>query len=90
MDFVVLIGGVPPQEVTEFYNCSSVPSLHLAGDADALLPSSLSLHGKFFPENSTLLRHSEGHNIPSIRTQLYPQIKTWIYSQTSKECIDSA
>jgi hypothetical protein len=29
-----------------------------------------------------VLTHKEGHNIPSIRTGLYPLIKSWIYGHT--------
>jgi hypothetical protein len=36
--------------------------------------------------NTTLIKiliHNEGHNIPSIRTELYPLIREWIYEQHS-------
>jgi hypothetical protein len=58
-----------------------VPSLHVMGQQDPLLPDSLILESLYAatPDRVTL-SHIEGHNIPSIRTNIYPQIQKFIES----------
>lgn len=58
-----------------------IPSLHIMGEIDPLLPESLILESLYaaIPERVTLT-HVEGHNIPSMRTNLYPQIEEFIQS----------
>lgn len=69
----------------------SLPSMHIAGTADPFHSRSIELYTHFYSTSSTsddtstpsnsavLLEHPEAHNIPSIRTGLYPAIKEWIY-----------
>eukprot|EP01034_Spumella_vulgaris_P026153 gene26153-32688_t len=56
-------------------------SLHIAGLSDPLLPRSRALIQLYSEHNRKVLEHSEGHNIPSMRTDLYPAIKQWIYGE---------
>jgi len=57
----------------------TLPSLHLMGSADPYLSRSRQLRKDFYEStSSTVLEHDEGHNIPSIRTQLYPVISQWL------------
>lgn len=58
-----------------------IPSLHIMGEIDPLLPDSLILESLYsaVPERVTLT-HAEGHNIPSIRTNIYPQIQKFLDS----------
>jgi Serine hydrolase (FSH1) len=58
-----------------------IPSLHIMGQEDPLLPENLILESLYaaIPERVTL-SHIEGHNIPSIRTNIYPQIQKFIES----------
>lgn len=83
--FVILVGGVPPAEFCGNNgsaspipcNLSSVPSLHIMGESDPFLPQSKKLEALFGGKRTTMV-HAEGHNIPSMRTNLYPQIDKWI------------
>ena len=77
--FTILIGGVPPEELQACI-CSSlaVPSLHIHGAADQYLNLSESLANMYLASERTVLVHSEGHNIPSIRTNLYDKINDWL------------
>jgi predicted esterase len=81
--FVILIGGIEPPDHT-IVSCHSepldIPSLHIIGRADPLLYRSERLLTFYNPDKATILYHSEGHNIPSIRTQLYPTILMWLES----------
>jgi len=81
--FCILIGGVPAYELEErsLRDPILLPSLHIVGLADDLLPLSRRLHNMFQTGTGTLLEHSEGHNIPSIRTNLYQAVLAWIISQ---------
>jgi predicted esterase len=82
--FVVFIGGVPPAELLsspDVCTLTSVPSLHIMGESDPFLPHSQKLEAVFGGKRTTMV-HSEGHNIPSIRTNLYPQIDQWINNNT--------
>ena len=58
------------------------PSLHIMGEIDPLLPDSLLLE-ELYADNTNrhTLKHSEGHNIPSIRTNLYPKIEDFLTLQ---------
>jgi len=77
--FAILIGGVVSKMNDTSDDKICFPSLHLYGSADPLYESCKNLE-KFYDENQrTSMEHNEGHNIPSIRTTLYPSIKTWIY-----------
>ena len=59
-----------------------IPSLHLVGLADPYLSRSRLLFSEFYePDKRTLLEHEETHNVPSIRTGLYPTIKDWVAKQ---------
>lgn len=59
----------------------NIPSLHIIGTADPYEAYCLKLYEQYNRENRQLMRHEEGHNIPSIRTGLYPQIKAWLDGQ---------
>lgn len=81
--FVILIGGVEPPDhdiVSRHSEPLDIPSLHIMGRADPLLSRSERLLTFYNPDKATILYHSEGHNIPSMRTQLYPTILTWLES----------
>ena len=76
--FVILIGGVPPKDLAEEEPRVELrtPSLHIHGTSDPLLPYSQRLLAMFADSpRRTLLQHTEGHNIPSIRTGLYPKVR---------------
>jgi len=77
-DFVVLVGGVPPLEREAEIGAGgiSMPSLHIQGKADSLLPLSERLAALYSVR--TVLVHEEGHNVPSMRTGLYPQIDAFL------------
>jgi len=80
--FVILIGGVPPKDLeAQGVRLVRTPSLHIHGLADPLLPYSQRLLAMYEASNATLLQHTEGHNIPSIRTGLYPEINKWVKLQ---------
>ena len=55
------------------------------GEIDPLLSDSLLLE-KLYHDNSNRrnLRHDEGHNIPSIRTNLYPKIQEFLTLQMTR------
>jgi hypothetical protein len=49
------------------------------GLVDPHLNRSRQLRRDFYEStSSTVLEYDEGHNIPSIRTQLYPVISQWL------------
>ena len=55
------------------------PSLHIMGDIDPLLPESLVLRDLYAnTKDRVVLTHDEGHNIPSIRTGIYPKIQAFL------------
>jgi hypothetical protein len=93
--FVVLIGGVEPEDwsvlpdTKDGVSSSTVrlhtPSLHIIGQSDPYHPNSKILEQIYDEKSRTTLIHSEGHNIPSIKTDLYPTIKEWIYFHSSKQ-----
>jgi hypothetical protein len=58
----------------------SIPSLHIMGLHDEYRPRSEELSDMYDDANDmrTIIVHEEGHNIPSIRTKLYPQITAWM------------
>ncbi len=56
----------------------AIPSLHVMGRADPLLAQSRALVQLFDEDSRTLMEHEEGHNIPSLRSGLYPGITQWI------------
>ena len=53
------------------------------GEKDPYFNDSKSLSNRIY-ENDTkkVIIFNEGHNIPSIRTNIYPEVKEWIYSQS--------
>lgn len=80
--FVILIGGVPPSnEIDKSFDLIQSPSLHIMGSQDSLLHLNQELVKFYHPSSSTIYLHDEGHNIPSIRTDLYSKIKSWIYEK---------
>lgn len=89
--FFVLIGGVPPAEYCSTDSTSSsrincdvcplaIPSLHLQGSIDPYVEYSKVLAEMYLEAIRTVCVHGEGHNIPSIRTALYPDIHRWVTS----------
>jgi len=89
--FVILIGGVPPYDLENAAASSksplalATPSLHIHGLADPLLPYSQRLVGMYAQQQQQhqqkfpcVLQHEEGHNIPSMKTGLYPKINEWL------------
>jgi predicted esterase len=79
LKFVILIGGVPPTELqAEEIPEIVLPSLHVMGTADHLLPHSKQLEQMYDPSTRQCLFHPEAHNIPSVRTNTYPKIMRWI------------
>lgn len=79
--FVILIAGVEPVNTgSEDEEPLDIPSLHLIGTQDSLMPRSKKLLEHFREEKRTVLYHNEGHNVPSMRTGLYPEIAAWIAS----------
>jgi hypothetical protein len=55
-----------------------IPSLHLLGDIDPLRDECVRLQDYYEPTARAVLEHDEGHNIPSMRTGLYPRISEWL------------
>lgn len=77
--FYIFIGGVTPFPSSPTDNTYlEVDSLHIMGLEDPLIQSSKVLSSLFSEECKMILQHSEGHNIPSKRTDLYPRINSWI------------
>jgi pimeloyl-ACP methyl ester carboxylesterase len=69
-DFAVMVGGFKndaPQHLELYRRTYTVPSLHIIGRADVVIPpnDSEALAEQF--ENPTVLRHSGGHVIPADR-----------------------
>lgn len=58
----------------------TIPSLHIIGSQDKLLYLSERLKDMYDNNENQreILIHNEGHNIPSMRTNLYPLIRAWI------------
>jgi len=87
LKFVILIGGVPPTELqAEQIPDILLPSLHIMGTADHLLPHSKQLEQMYDICSRQCLFHPEGHNIPSVRTNTYPKVIRWIkryYNKTT-------
>lgn len=63
----------------------SIPSLHIMGKFDEYRRRSELLYHMYDQTNDmrTVMIHEEGHNIPSIRTELYPLISSWIEDNQS-------
>lgn len=80
--FAVLIGGVPPKEINE--NSVDIDSLHIYGKSDPAYEKSKILEKIYNNQRSLVLEHDEGHNIPSINTNIYSAIKEWLYYKSSK------
>ena len=60
------------------------PSLHIMGQTDPLLHDSTVLKDLYADSSSrVIMMHEEGHNIPSIRTKLYPGIQRFLADQHS-------
>jgi len=77
--FVILIGGVPPKDLeARGVRLKSTPSLHIHGLSDPLLAYSQRLYDMYESPQKVLLQHGEGHNIPSLRTDLYGAINAWL------------
>eukprot|EP01036_Dinobryon_divergens_P035239 gene35239-45633_t len=86
----VFIAGVNPKDWPEPDKLTDLvlirtPSLHIHGLEDSRKPRSQRLQEYFEPSTRIVLSHSEGHNVPSIRTKLYPVIKDWIYKTAMVE-----
>lgn len=81
---VILIGGVSLSEIGSDDSVVQLPSLHIMGQADFLLPQSKELEAQFDSTLKSSMLHEEGHNIPSIRTKLYPLIKSWVEKHVVK------
>ena len=80
---LVLIGGVEPSDIHPTSRPAiTIPSLHIHGEADPYLERSKGLLKYFDSSCATVLNHSEGHQIPSIRTKVYNQINTWLVHTT--------
>ena len=63
----------------------SIPSLHLVGFKDRFLVRSMLLYSNFYDEKSTtIIGHGETHQVPSIKTNIYPAIKGWLTSKTKE------
>ena len=77
---VVLVGGMVPSrsEVFKAQCPLPVPSLHIIGEEDPFKSISLELITWYQQDGMKLCRHNEGHNIPSLRTELYPIIDLFI------------
>ncbi len=64
-----------------------MPSLHVMGKLDYVLPLSNQLASMYDPEKRSSIIHNEGHNIPTVRSNTYDAIKHWIdMRQTSSDC----
>lgn len=82
--FAILIGGIdPPHELHECSPHITIPSLHIIGNNDPYKSRSLKLLELYSQDLTTLLVHEEAHNIPTMQTGLYPQIKSWLQTFTS-------
>lgn len=85
--FAIFIGGVEPPQHSTLSNSSTlieIPSLHIIGTQDLLKERSERLLNYFNPATRTVMYHNEGHNIPSIRTELYGQIEAWMKTVLNK------
>ena len=58
-----------------------MPSLHVMGRGDPFLPRSRELEELYSPAGRASVLHEEGHNIPSLRTGAYPQLREWILAR---------
>ena len=65
----IFIGGVSPSyQFPENFSKLAVPTLHIMGEMDPLREHSKALASLFSDDLSQVVVHSEGHNIPSLRT----------------------
>ena len=56
----------------------TIPTLLIIGRADPYLKECNQLFERYQESTREVIYHEEGHNIPSIRTELYPNFKAWI------------
>lgn len=63
----------------------SLPNLHIQGAEDPYFSSSKRLEAFYESDKKLVMVHEEGHNIPTIRTELYPLINDWVY-KTINSC----
>jgi len=63
---------IPPQVQIQ------IPSMHVHGNKDELLPSSKRLLDLYNPDKRVVLLSMEGHNVPSPATGLYKEIREFI------------
>jgi hypothetical protein len=56
----------------------SLPSLHLIGENDPFKEKSYKLTQLYTEETRTILTHTEDHRVPTIATQIYPSIYSWL------------
>ena len=76
---MILIGGVdPPPPYSVDGAVIQIPSLHLIGDEDPYKDRCHCLVNYYAANKRTIITYPEGHNIPSIRTNIYPQILDWL------------
>mmetsp|Transcript_22062 Transcript_22062/g.37356 ORF Transcript_22062/g.37356 Transcript_22062/m.37356 type:complete len:246 (+) Transcript_22062:19-756(+) len=84
LKFFIFVGGVSAMHhLPTDFTPLGVPTLHIMGANDPFIEQSRKLTTFFDSHTSTLLNHGEGHNIPSLRTGLYPEIDAWLQSQMS-------
>jgi len=86
--FLVLIGGVTPIEIESGvksgeFSILEIPSLHIQGFEDPFLDHSKRLETLFADNSTTIIEHQEGHNIPSIRTNVYQKISDFLQSNSA-------
>jgi hypothetical protein len=55
-----------------------LPSLHIMGCRDFVYTRSVDLTNYYDASMRVVLEHGEGHNIPSMRSGLYPIISEWV------------
>ena len=77
--YAVLISGVPPKEIDN--GIVDIDSLHIYGTGDPAYEKSKILKEVYNNEKAVVLEHNEGHNIPSINTNIYSFIKGWLYDK---------
>lgn len=76
---VILIGGVSPPPLNESHDdLISLPSLHIIGEKDPFIERSYKLTELFSKESCSIITHGEDHRVPTMATQIYPSIHTWL------------
>ena len=82
---IILICGIEPPSWDKCPTQLEISSLHLWGASDYILTRSVNLKSFCFSNGtSKSITFGEGHNIPSMRTGIYPSVKEWIYSALSE------